>query len=476
MIRGEEIELVIEGTALEGKSVARVDGLVVFVRGAAPGDRVRARISAVRKTYAEADTVAVIDPSPVRTTPRCRFFGLCGGCTWQHVAYAAQLEFKQRHVVDAMERIGGFRGIAVNPTLGCTDPYRYRNKMEFSFGDRWYDREDWAAIRDQHPPEADARFALGLHLPGRYDKVLDLDECWLQPAVSTEILNAVRSFARQRNLPVYSTVTQTGYLRNLVLRAARHTADIMVNLVTFDNRPDVMEALRDALLEKIPAITTIVNNITRRQSQVALGEQEVVWHGPGTITERIGKRTYHISANSFFQTNTEQAERLYDTATRMAGLRETDLVYDLYSGTGTIALHIADSVAAVVGIEAVQSSVDDAGKNAAANSVRNCTFVLGDLKESLTREASWQAGRERPDVVILDPPRAGVHEKVLRQIRVLAPRTVVYVSCNPATQARDLAILCAEGLYSIDEIQPVDMFPHTFHIESVAGLSLRRDA
>ena len=476
MKRGDEIELLIEGTALEGKSVARVDGLVVFVRGAAPGDRVVARVTAVRKTFAEAETARVVEPSSVRAVPRCRFFGTCGGCTWQHVEYAAQLEFKRRHVIDALERIGGFSGIGVNPTLGCANPYRYRNKMEFSFGDRWYDGAEWAGVQNRLPADAGERFALGLHLPGRFDKVLDIDECWLQPEISTQILNAVRTFAREQKLTVYSTATQTGYLRNLVLRTGRHTHDVMVNLVTFDNRPSVLEAFRERLLKEIPGITTIVNNITRRQSQVALGEEEVVWYGPGTITERIGKRVYRISANSFFQTNTEQAERLYDTAQRMAGLRPTDLVYDLYSGTGTIALHIADHVRSVVGIESVQSSVEDATKNATANGVGNCLFVLGDLKESLTRDTSWQSEYGHPDVIILDPPRAGVHQKVLQRIRRLAPRTVVYVSCNPATQARDLNILCAEGLYSIEEIRPVDMFPHTFHIECVAGLSLHESS
>jgi len=470
--RGEEIELQIDSAAPEGKSVARVDGMVVFVRGAAPGDRVRARITAVKKSFAEGETVRVLTPSPVRTEPQCRFFGVCGGCTWQHVAYPAQLEFKRTHVIDALRRIGGFRDVQVHPTLGCDQPYGYRNKMEFSFGDLWH-LHAMPGEAQEHA-SGEARFALGLHIPGRFDKVLDIDECWLQSATSAAIVNAVRDFALERNLPVYSSHAHNGYLRNLVIRSSVRTSGLMINLVTFDDRSEVMEEFRDAMLQKFPGVTTIVNNITARVSQVAVGEREVVYFGPGTITERIGKRVYRISANSFFQTNTVQAERLYDTAQRLAGLRSDDVVYDLYCGTGTIALHVADDVREVVGIEAIQSAVDDAAKNASDNGVRNCTFIRGDLKDSLTRDTAWQSEHPDPDVIIVDPPRAGMHEKVVLQLRALAPRRIVYVSCNPATQARDLKILCQDALYTLDEVQPVDMFPHTVHIESVAALSIRK--
>jgi 23S rRNA (uracil1939-C5)-methyltransferase len=468
MKRGEEITVTLESFALEGKSIARVEGLVVFVTGAVPGDTVRVRLTKIKKSFCEATSVEVLTPSPLRAVPRCAHFGLCGGCRWQNVAYDAQLAFKRQHVVDALERIGGFRGIAVEPTIGSKDPYYYRNKMEFSFGERWLTGEELDAQREEGALPAD-RFALGLHIPERFDRVLDINECWLQSETSNRILSAVRSFARSKDLSIFSTRTHEGYLRNLVIRQSRHTEEVMVNLVTRDDRPAVMRELSEILLRDIPAVTTIVNNITERKSQVALGDREVVIHGPGTITERIGKRIYRISSNSFFQTNTLQAERLYDTARRSARLRQGDLVYDLYSGTGTIALHIADDVRQVVGVESVPAAVEDARRNAESNGVGNCEFLLGDMKEVLTRQHAMLAPFGPPDAMIIDPPRAGMHEDVVRRVLELAPERIVYVSCNPATQARDLAIL--SGAYRISEVQPVDMFPHTFHIENVVALS-----
>jgi 23S rRNA (uracil1939-C5)-methyltransferase len=245
----------------------------------------------------------------------------------------------------------------------------------------------------------------------------------------------------------------------------------MVNVVTRDDRPDIMRSLTERLVAAFPSITTVVNNITAKKSQVAVGETETVYHGPGSITEKIGKRLYRISANSFFQTNTAQAERLYETARVMAELRPDDVVFDLYSGTGTIALHVADEVRQVVGIEAVASAVEDAKRNAASNGVQNCTFLLGDLKDTLLGSRLQGTPLPHPDVILVDPPRAGMHEKVVREIRRLAPRRIVYVSCNPSTQARDMKVLCEENAYAVDEVRPVDMFPHTYHIESVASLS-----
>jgi 23S rRNA (uracil1939-C5)-methyltransferase len=469
--RGDEFEGVIEDVAVEGRSVARIDGLVVFVRGGVPGDTVRMRIRSVKRNFADADLVSLGSPSPRRTEPRCRYFGTCGGCTWQNIAYASQLEFKRRHVKEALERIGGFDLPEVPLPLAMQDPFYYRNKMEFSFGERWLTQEEMAEIL---PPEdvtgAVRHPALGLHLPGRYDRILDLHECWLQSATSPRIVNLVREFCLAEELPVYSTQTQAGYLRNLVIRESRRTGETMVNLVTRDDRPDVMIRLTQRLLGEFPALTTIVNNITERRSQVAVGERERVYHGTGTITERIGSRTYRISANSFFQTNTDQAERLYDTALAFARCRPGDCVYDLYSGTGTIALHIAGAVRSVIGIESVEQAVNDARMNAESNGVPNCVFLEGDLKETLLSSRRSGELLPPPDVIIADPPRAGMHEKVTREIVALAPRTIVYVSCNPSTQARDLKIICESGKYSIEAIQPVDMFPHTQHIENVVAL------
>jgi 23S rRNA (uracil1939-C5)-methyltransferase len=468
--RNDELTVVLESFAFEGKSVARVEGLVVFVTGGVPGDTVRVRIRKAKSTFAEGDVLEILAHSSLRDEPRCRYFGVCGGCRWQNVRYDAQLAFKRQHVIDALERIGGFRAITVRATLGAEDAYFYRNKMEFSFGPPWLSREEMTRRAATGAPETDP-VALGLHVPGRFDRVLDTEECFLQSPASVRIVNAVRRFAHEHRLDAYSTVTHTGYLRNLVIREGKRTGERMVNLVTLDERPALMQAFTRALLAAEPEITTVINNITDRKSQVAIGDRETVLHGPGVITERIGSRTYRISANSFFQTNTLQAERLYDTVKDFAALTGAETVYDLYSGTGTIALHLADRARSVVGVEAVAAAVEDAGSNARANGVTNCTFLLGDLKDRLLDANDWRARHGAPEVVVLDPPRAGMHEKVAREVAVMDAPRIVYVSCNPATQARDLRILGEVGGYTIEAVQPVDMFPHTFHIENVVALT-----
>jgi 23S rRNA (uracil1939-C5)-methyltransferase len=470
---GDEIEITVENFASEGKSVARVDGLVVFVAGGVPGDRVRARVTKSKKKFVEAEAVDILSQSPLRVQPRCKHFGTCGGCKWQHVSYAAQLDFKRQHVIDALERIGGFNNVVVNPTLGSPEEFFYRNKMEFSFGDKWVTKEELEARnKKQEAGNRSPLFALGLHIPQRFDKVLDIDECYLQSETSYKIVNAVRGFCLDHTLSMYSTFTHTGYLRNLVIRESRRTNELMVNLVTSEDKTEVMQALSARLLERLPSITTIVNNITDRKSQVATGDYEKVHHGSGVITERIGRRTYRISANSFFQTNTQQAERLYDTVVRLGEFKPDDIVFDLYSGTGTIALHIADEVKEVVGIEVVDSAIEDARNNASMNQVSNCTFLLGDLRNKLTKDTNWIAKHASPTVMVIDPPRSGMHEKVALEIALLRPERIVYVSCNPATQARDLKLLCSKAPYRINAVQPVDMFPHTYHIENVVALSI----
>ncbi len=471
MNRGDELTLKLDAFAFEGKSVARFEGMVVFVHGGVPGDEVRARIVKVKKQFAEAQAMEILTPSALRVQPRCRYFGTCGGCKWQDVHYQAQLDFKRQHVIDALERIGGFGDVQVNPALGSIDIYCYRNKMEFSFGERWLSNEEMTASGTEGTID---RFALGLHIPQRYDRVLDLEECWLQSQKSSRIVNEVRSFCRRNNLAIFSTDTHSGYLRNLIIREAKQTNELMVNLVTRDDVPSLMTELTGTLLSAVPSITTIINNITDRKSQVAIGDIEKVYHGTGYITEKIGKRTYRISANSFFQTNTLQAEQLYITAQRMATLKPDDVLFDLYSGTGTIALHVADDVAEVVGIESIEAAVKDAQRNAEQNGVNNCRFLLGDLKDRLTKDTGWLQQHPKPTVMIIDPPRSGMHEKVVMEVKAILPERIVYVSCNPTTQARDLKLLCAEGAYTITGVQPVDMFPHTYHIENVVSLRTTR--
>lgn len=469
--RGQVLTLDIADAAFEGKAVARVNGFVVFVEGAVPGDRVSARIVRVKRQFAEAVVLSVESPSPLRTEPRCEHFGVCGGCKWQNVSYAAQLRYKRQHVVDAFERIGNLHGIPTEETLPSPSEYFYRNKMEFSFGTKeWLVRANDSSARPGD--EGRASVFVGLHVPQRYDKILNVNACHLQSDESNRILAFIRRYAREKGLTAYDE--ESGYLRFLVIRQSRRTSELMVNIVTFTDQPEQMQQLADALCAEIPEVTTIVNTINTKKAQIAYGDTEHIYYGPGVMHEMLGGIRFSISASSFFQTNTEQAERLYETALSFAGLSGSQTVYDLYSGTGAIALVAAQRAKVVVGIESVSSSVEDAKRNAAENDIHNCEFVLGDLRERLTKPDEWARGLPPPDVVILDPPRSGIHPDVVTSLlRIAAPR-IVYVSCNPATQARDCALL-ADG-YAVTRCAPVDMFPHTYHVENVALLERRREA
>jgi 23S rRNA (uracil1939-C5)-methyltransferase len=477
--RGDILELTIDSSGFEGTSVARHEGMVVFVEGAVAGDVVRARIFRTKKKHLEAKVVEVLQPSPNRTSPRCKYFGTCGGCRWQHVQYESQLAFKQQHVVDALERIGGFKGVHVLPIIPSKEIYFYRNKLEFSFGDRpWLTKEEMDLTPGPSPSgEGKLRggdggeVALGFHIPQRYDKILDIDECHLQSELSNGILNAVRSFAIEHSLKAYRSEPQSGYLRNLVIREGKNTGDVMVNLVTFDDRPDVMKELTAELTKSFPEIVTVVNNITAKLANVAVGETEKVYYGSGVFTEKIGDYLFHLSANSFFQTNTRQAEILYDVTKKFADLKPSDVVYDLYCGTGAISIYVSGAVKQVIGIELIESSIINARMNAEVNGIRNCEFIAGDLKDLLTKDVGWKEKHAKPDVLIIDPPRSGMHPKAVEEIGGMKIPRIVYVSCNPATLARDLQLLSPFG-YSIEEVQPVDMFPHTYHIESVTKLNL----
>ncbi len=463
MQRGDEIEVTADNLSGDGKAVGRIEGMVCFLEHAVPGDLVRAVVWKVKKNYAEARTIEIVKPSPLRTYPDCKHFGVCGGCRWQNLSYEAQLRFKQQRVIDAFMHIGGFGNPDVASVIGCQSPYYYRNKMEFTFSNRRWLSESELHEAAEHPGD----LYLGLHVPQRWDKVVDIQECRLQSDISNRILNSIRDMARELKWEAYSTDSHSGYLRHLVIRQSKRTGDLMVNVVTNNSNQPAMQRLTELLLSRFPEITTVVNNITTRRSMVALGEEEVVYHGDGIIRERLGNFVFTISANSFFQTNTEQAEKLYATAREFAELSDTDVVYDLYSGTGSIAIFLSDAVDRVIGIEMSPSAIADAEKNAAMNHVSNCTFLQGDLKDRLTRDSDWLTHHPMPTVIVADPPRSGMHEKVVEKIVELSPGRVVYVSCNPSTQARDAKLL-ASGGYRLVKIQPVDMFPHTDHIEAVA--------
>jgi 23S rRNA (uracil1939-C5)-methyltransferase len=472
--RGDEVQLEITNAAFEGKAVARHEGLVVFVENAVPGDLVIAKLLKIKKSFLEAKVVRVERPSPLRVMPRCQYFGVCGGCKWQHVDYQAQLRFKQQQVVDSFERIGGFSNINILPITGADDIYFYRGKMEYSFAEKQWltspppkiESEPIAEIEEQSP------IFLGLHVPQRYDKVLDIDECHLQSVVSNQILNFTREFARRNHLDVYDSDRNSGFLRFLVIRESKKTKETMANLVTFENRPDIMKHYAAELKTSVEQVTTVVNTINSKKAQIAFGETENVYLGNGWIHERLGSHNFSISASSFFQTNVAQAEKLYGVVKEFGEFKSTDTVFDLYSGTGSIAIFISDLVKEVVGIESVESALRDAEKNALANSITNCHFLLGDLKDRLTKDTSWMSSHPKSDVLVIDPPRNGMHPKVVEEILGLATERIVYVSCNPATQARDVELLCAEK-YQLIRLQPVDMFPHTFHIENVALLHRR---
>jgi 23S rRNA (uracil1939-C5)-methyltransferase len=457
---GQELEIAIENFASEGKCIARRDGFVILVSGSVPGDTALIQIQKVKRNFATARSLRILQPSPLRTSPPCQYFGACGGCTWQHAQYEAQLLLKRQNVIDAFERIGGFKGVEVAQTLPSTEEYFYRNKIEFSFSE-----QRWSLEQDS----PDRPFALGFHHIGRYDKVVDVDACLLQSEVSNGILQAVKEFCQSNGLDVYNSETESGYLRFLVIREGKHTGERMVNLVTFDDRPAVASALCKYILERFPTLTSFVNTINSRRAQIATGELERVYHGPGTITEMLGNHRFRISANSFFQTNTKQAEQLFEVAKGFAELQPSDIVFDLYSGTGSLSIYVSDVVQKVVGIEISETSVRDAIHNALLNSVTNCCFLQGDLKERLTKDTQWINDHGPADVILLDPPRSGMHPKVVQRVARLLPSRIVYVSCNPATQARDIRSL-AEAGYSVVSIQPVDLFPQTFHVESVAKL------
>jgi 23S rRNA (uracil1939-C5)-methyltransferase len=462
--RSDLVELDIEKFADKGKSLARLNGYVVFVEGAVPGDRVEAYVYRAKGNYAEAKLDTLLTPSDLRTEPRCRYADACGGCKWQHVDYAAQLEAKQQSVAEAYAHHTDFADVDVRPTIGAEEIFYYRNKMDFDFSaDRWLTRDEIDSGQD-----FDTDFALGLHVPGNFFKVLDLQECHLQSPFSAQLVNGVRDFVKTREWAPWDIRNHEGFLRHLVIRESAHTDDRMVNLVTYGYDRERMEAFAAFLQEDFPEVTTFVHTSHTGKAQNPQGEERVIF-GPGTIVDRIGDYRFEISPSAFFQTNTRQAERLYEVARDFAELRPTDRVYDLYCGAGTISLFLSDHVDEVIGVEMVEPAVENARANAVANDVDTCTFVAGDLKNVFTPDFVAEHGA--PDVLVVDPPRAGMHKDVVAQIADLQPERFVYVSCNPQTQARDLDRL--HDVYRLDAIQPVDMFPHTPHIETVARLTAR---
>lgn len=465
MKKGTTFEARIDKFADRGKSLSRIDGYVVFFPGGVPGDRVRATLIRARSRHGEARIEELLEPSELRTDPKCSYFGACGGCKWQHVRYESQLDAKGQAVREAFEHHGGFDSPLVHPAMGSESIWFYRNKMEFSFSaERWLTTEEIATGE-----RFDLDFALGLHAPGYFNKVLDLTECHLQSELSAQIVNGFRRLAIDRGWKAWHIRKHEGYLRHLVIRQAHHTDDLMVNLVTSRLDEERNEEIATFLRAEFPQVTTFVNGVHSGVSQTAFGESLHTVFGPGLVRDRIGPYTFEIGPNAFFQTNTAQAERLYDVAKGFARITPDDLVYDLYCGAGSITLFVAAEAKHVVGVELIEDAVVNARANAKVNGIGNVTFETGDMLKLFTPDFVRKHGK--PDVLIVDPPRAGMHPKVVRQIAELRPERFVYVSCNPLTQARDLAALT--DAYTLDELQPVDLFPHTFHVENVARLTAR---
>ena len=464
--RDDIIELRITDQAEKDQCFGRLDnGMGVMVSGMlAVGDLVSAKIKKLRQRYIEAFVVEVLEPSPDRTEPLCSYFGVCGGCKLMHIRYEAQLHYKQKKVKDALEHLGDFVAPPVTPAVPCSDPFHYRNKIEFSFSNMRYLLAEELSMEKLDRPKD---FALGFHTPGNFEKVIDIDYCYLAKESMNRVLKLTREFVLANALVPYSARAHTGYLRNLVVRFSENREEVMVNLVTSWYDEDIMQRYRAHLESGMDGVKmTVLNNVTSRLNTVATGDEEFVLSGDGYITERLGNHDFRISANSFFQTNSSQAEVLYNAILEVGDLKAEDTVYDLYCGTGTITLYLANHCRQIIGLEVVESSINDARSNAVLNGITNAEFYKVDLKDFQALLGTLE-NYDNPGVIITDPPRAGMQPKALATMIRLRPRRIVYVSCNPASLARDGKEICAHG-YTLLSVQPVDMFPHTSHIESVA--------
>lgn len=454
----------ITSVAAEGKSLGRWNDLVVFVPYGAPGDVVDLKITRKKHSFAEGQILRMVKPSSMRTTPFCQHFGVCGGCKWQHLPYEAQLTFKQQQVVDAMQRIAKVEMPDVNDIIGSQQTLHYRNKLEFTFSNKcWLTTEQM-----QSNQVFDDRNAVGFHIPGAFDKVLDIKHCWLQDGISNELRLFIRRYALERGYSFFDIRNNQGLLRTMMIRTAS-TGEVMLVVVFGQDDPVAISDVLDAVRQQFPNLTSLMYVINLKLND-SITDQEVHLHsGRDYIEEEMEGLRFRVGPKSFYQTNSRQAYRLYQVARDMVALTGKELVYDLYTGTGTIANFVARKASQVIGIEYVLEAIEDAKLNSRVNGIDNTLFYAGDMKDVLTDKFVSEHGK--PDVMIVDPPRAGMHPDVVQVILNAEPGRIVYVSCNPATQARDISLLDVK--YSVKEIQPVDMFPHTHHVENVVLLQLR---
>ena len=460
-------KITITDVAAEGKALAKVNDLVVFVPYVVPGDVVDLQVKRKKNHYAEAVAVKFHEYSPVRAVPFCQHYGVCGGCKWQCLPYAEQIKYKQKQVTDNLTRIGKIELPEISPILGSEKTEFYRNKLEFTFSNkRWLTEEEV-----KQDVKYDQMNAVGFHIPGAFDKVLAIEKCWLQDDISNQIRNAVRDYAYRHNYSFFNLRSQEGMLRNLMIRTSS-TGELMVLLqckIVEDSEMELMKQLLAFVAGEFPQITSLLYVVNNKCNDTINDLDVMVFKGNDHIFEEMEGLRFKIGAKSFYQTNSEQAYNLYKVARNFAGLTGNELVYDLYTGTGTIANFVSRQAKKVIGIEYVPEAIEDAKVNSEINGIGNTLSYAGDMKDILTQEFINQHGR--PDVIITDPPRAGMHDDVINAILFAEPQRIAYVSCNPATQARDLSLLDAK--YKVMAVQPVDMFPHTHHVENVVLLEKR---
>jgi len=450
----------------QGKAVAKSDDIVIFIENAVPGDLVDIQITKKKKSFYEGKVIKYHKYSKDRVEPACKHFGICGGCKWQNMAYPEQLIHKQTWIEQNFKKIGKMELPKISPIIGSTETLKYRNKLEFTFSNKkWLTHKQMLQLRNESLPEEHEQNGLGLHIPGKFDKVIDLEECHLQEDPSNSIRMEIRKFALENKLEFFDIRAQKGLLRNLIIRTTL-TGDLMVLISFYKDSKVEINGLMEHLIVKFPQITSLMYVINSKKNDTILDLNIKIYHGKGSIVDEIGDLKFNIGPKTFFQTNTKQAASLYKIIGEYSDLTGKEIVYDLYTGSGTIANYLAKDAKKVIGIESVPEAIEDAKANSLLNNISNTEFVAGDMKDVLSETMIDDYGK--PDIIITDPPRAGMHEAVVRGILSIAPEKIIYVSCNSATQARDIALMSDQ--YKIEKMQPVDMFPHTSHVENVSLL------
>lgn len=462
--KNQSITISVDSVAYGGKGVARLDNFVIFVRDALPGQRLKVKIIKKKSSFAEAIIEEIITQSPDYVDPKCVYFNDCGGCTFQNLRYSAQLKIKKQQIEGVYTHLTRLTSVKILEPLASPEIWGYRNKMEFSAGDnRW--------LMKENDPETPKDFAIGLHAPGRFDKILDIKQCLLQNDTPNKIFANIRQWMQENKITLDSPRNHTGFLRNIMIREGAHTREIMINFITRESGKEVLKTLIDDLIIRYPEITSIVNNVIKSKGQTSCGGEEILLYGDSVIHDKIGGIQYEISANAFFQTNTKGAEQLYDVIREFALETDKPVIWDFYSGTGSIALFLADIAKKIYGFEVCSAAVKNANENAHKNNIDNCEFFEANLDKFFQMNQQLIRSLLPPDIVVIDPPRAGIHPKFLNHIVSSGASKIIYVSCNPSTQARDVEQFVLVYGYKVEKIQPVDMFPHTWHIESVALLT-----